>query len=106
MTEFERTKQTIAVFEHAGRIAYAMQIPVANNPYPKTDAQGRPEPAFAAWDRGYALAGEETFQKARPARPVVARKPSPTFKQPSQPSRPANHPRWKGGPMPEVRRGR
>lgn len=97
MTTFERTKQPLSVFEHAGRTAFAMQILKTANPYPKTDANGVAEPAALAWDRGYDAASNEAFQKEHPARPVE-RKP---FKRRFEnrpdgrkPSRPANHPRF------------
>ena len=67
MTNFERTKQPIAVFENAGRIAFGMQIPIGNNPYPKTDKNGVAEPSNLAWDRGYKAAEEEAFLKEHPA---------------------------------------
>jgi hypothetical protein len=101
MTSFERTKQPIAVFEHAGRIAFSMQILKVNNPYPKTDANGVPEPANLAWDRGYDAANNEAFQREHPSKPrTETRKP---FKRPStgtkftpKPQRtPDNPPRWK-----------
>jgi hypothetical protein len=98
MTSFERTKQPLSVFEHAGRTAFAMQILKTANPYPKTDANGVAEPAARAWDRGYQAAADEAYQKEHPARPVVERRP---FKQRFEKrpdgrksSRPANHPRF------------
>lgn len=110
MTTFERSMQPLSVFEHAGRTAFTMQILKVNNPYQKTDANGVAEPSALAWDRGYQAASDEAFQKEHPARPVVARKPSPSFRRPPQQHtrnvRPANHPRWKGGPMAEVKRGK
>lgn len=112
MTNFERTKQPLGVFEHAGRIAFGMQIPKVNNPYPKTDANGVDEPSAKAWDRGYQAAADEAYAKEHPAKPVVARKPYP-FKKSVKPgaprtnNRPANHPRFVGNrgnaPTPEVR---
>lgn len=111
MTIFERTKQTLAVFEHAGRTAFAMQIPKVNNPYPKTDASGVAEPSNLAWDRGYQAAADETYAKEHPARPVVVRKPHQRPAKPTgRPNRPANHPRFVGNrgivPTAEVRRGK
>jgi len=109
MTCFERTKQILGVFEHAGRIAFGMQIPKGNNPYPKTDANGVAEPSNLAWDRGYQAATDAAYLREHPAKPVVARKPYP-FKRPVKPGtgRPANHPRFVGNrgiaPITEVRR--
>jgi hypothetical protein len=101
MTTFERTKQPLSVFEHAGRTAFAMQILKTANPYPKTDANGVAEPAALAWDRGYQSAADEAFQKERPARPErkpFERKPGRRFDKDRtagrKPSRPANHPRF------------
>jgi len=100
MTSFERTKQPIAVFEHAGRTAFSMQILKTANPYPKTDANGVPEPANLAWDRGYDAANNEAFQREHPARPRVERKPvkradvrKPEARRPQR--TPDNPPRWK-----------
>ena len=116
MTSFERTKQPIAVFENAGRIAFSMQIPITSNPYPRTDANGVAEPAAQAWDRGYKAANEEAFQKEHPAR--VERKPfkrtstGPKFTPKVLPDKkkfqrpPANPPRWKNGARPEAGRAK
>lgn len=111
MTSFERSKQPLSVFEHAGRTAFAMQIPKANNPYPKTDANGVNEPSAIAWDRGYQAAADEAFQKEHPAKPKFERTPFKRFeKRPEgrKPSPPANHPRFVGkrGNAPEVNRGK
>lgn len=101
MTSFERTKQPLSVFEHAGRTAFAMQINKLSNPYPKTDANGVDEPAAKAWDRGYQAAADEAYQKEHPPskRPDV-RKPfkrsstGPKFSPRPKPY--ANHPRFVG----------
>ena len=113
MTNFERTKQPIAVFENAGRIAFGMQIPIGNNPYPKTDKNGVAEPSNLAWDRGYKAASEETFLKEHPARvehkPFKRTSTGPRFTPKVQPDKkklqrpPANPPRWKNGARPEAR---
>jgi hypothetical protein len=98
MTIFERSKQPLSVFEHAGRTAFAMQIPKGNNPYVKTDKNGVAEPSNLAWDRGYQAAADEAFQREHPAKPRVERKPfkrsstGPKFTPKPQP--PANHPRF------------
>lgn len=111
MTNFERTKQPIGVFENAGRIAFGMQIPIGNNPYPKTDKEGVSEPANLAWDHGYKAAADEAFQKETATR--VGRK---TFKRTLTPKMqpdkkkfqrpPANPPRWKNGARPEAGRAK
>ena len=111
MTNFERTKQTIAVFENAGRIAFGMQIPIGNNPYPKTDKNGVAEPSNLAWDRGYKAAEEEAFLKEHPRKPrLVERKPLvtkkwATIKHKKDTRPPANPPRWKGA-RPEAGRAK
>lgn len=112
MTSFERTQQPLFVFEHAGRIAFAMQIPKTNNPYAKTDRNGVAEPSNLAWDRGYQAATDEAFQHERPAKPVERRpfkraSSGPKFSPRAvdgKSARPANHPRWKGSPLPPVSR--
>ena len=115
MTNFERTKQPIAVFENAGRIAFGMQIPIGNNPYPKTDKNGVAEPSNLAWDRGYKAASDEAFQKEHPARverrPMkktfvgtkpVGTKPWAALKHKKDVRPPANPPRWKNEARPEA----
>jgi hypothetical protein len=101
MTSFERSKQPLSTFEHAGRTAFMMVILKTANPYPKTDANGVAEPAALAWDRGYQAAADEAFQKEHPARPERSR---PEYKRSQnrnsnrpdgrKSSRPANHPRF------------
>ena len=98
MTKFESACQTLSVFEHAGALAFSMMIVKVNNPYPKTDQFGVPEPANLAWDRGYQTAADAVVVKARPIKPYVKRAP---FKRSAQPARPGNHPRFT-----EVRRGK
>ena len=113
MTLFERTKQPIAVFENAGRIAFGMQVPLGNNPYPKTDKDGVAEPSNLAWERGYKAASEEAFLKEHPARverkPVkktfTGTKPWSSIKHKKDTRPPANPPRWKGA-RPEAGRAK
>jgi hypothetical protein len=108
MTSFELTKQPLAVFEHAGRIAFAMQIPKVNNPYPNGDKNGVPGPAHLAWDRGYQVAADEAYQREHPTRARVEyKRPRNENRRPDgrKVSRPANHPHWKGT-APEVRRAK
>ena len=116
MTHFERTKQPIAVFENAGRIAFGMQIPIGNNPYPKTDTNGVAEPAESGVGSWLQSRSEEAFLKEHPAR--VERKPfkrtstGPKFTPKVQPDKkkfqrpPANPPRWKNGARPEAGRAK
>jgi len=116
MTHFERTKQPIAVFENAGRIAFGMQIPIGNNPYPKTDKYGVSEPSNLAWDRGYKAASDEAVQKERPARadrkPFKRTSTGPKFTPRVLPDKkkfqrpPANPPRWKNAARPEAARAK
>jgi len=112
MTTFERTKQPLSVFEHAGRTAFLMLIFKSDNPYPKTDKHGVNEPANLAWDRGYQLEADALTAKTRAAK-TPARKPFP-LKRPlaarpggtrpplprpggmRPPVRPGNHPRFAG----------
>lgn len=81
MTTFERTKQNLSVFEHAGRTAFLMLILKADNPYPKFDKYGVPEPANLAWDRGYDAEAGALADKTRAAKTPAPRKPYP-FKRP------------------------
>lgn len=71
MTKFE-TIQPLETFEHAGALAYRMQILRNSNPYPAVSTlRGNPRDA---WDRGYMGESEIDAFKER-ARVKVVRKP-------------------------------
>jgi hypothetical protein len=94
LTKFESIHQTISVFEHAGGTACRMLILKTDNPYPKTDKNGVPEPAFQAWERGWKSAADAGAIKVRPIKPYVKRAPFKRPTQPTQPARPGNYPRF------------